>query len=194
MGILITAQVWLRIEETPNSAPAAFSYLSPQWCLQSSSRPRGHRGALHQKWRCQTVQFGQFWGGREEPGEMCKHSTATACWVRLRQSGSQVPSTNRLLFEWMSDIFDFYLGRRSEVKGPSFVPFLEVLVTQKWRAWCNHEFWLTNVPWNSGQIVNWCCRTQISCQNWPRRSFWGCVGLSLFGGMGYTKVGSERMT
>ena len=37
-----------------------------------------------------------------ETVEMCKHSTATACWVRLRQSGSQlsqVLSINRLYFD-----------------------------------------------------------------------------------------------
>ena len=33
-----------------------------------------------------------------------------------------------------------YLGRRHEVKGPSFVPFLEVWVTQKWGGRSNHEF------------------------------------------------------
>ena len=65
-------------------------------------------------------------------------------------------------------------------------------VTQKWGARSNHEFWLTNVTWNLGHMVNRCCRTQISCQKWPLRSFRGCVGLGHIGGMGYTKVGSKR--
>ena len=128
-------------------------------------------------------------GGAREP------AATPILW--LPDTGSH--PLRQLLWLWLhsgncrSSSWCYYLGRRHEVNGPSFVPFLEVWVTQKWGARCNHEFWLTNVTWNLGHMVNRCCRTQISCQNWPLRSFRGCVGIGHIGGMGYRKVGSGRV-